>query len=150
MLEYVDREANGHYEAGDHLVQPGAFGVRGADHHALYLHDGKVLHYNNSRPGSMDVVVRIDPVELLEERASQIGETVKVRVHKTRKSPEGSVQTCTARLNEREYDFFYNNCEHLVNWCVLGDPVSEQTGSRTPSTNGYLIETSQLGMAYSA
>lgn len=137
-MDYEDVDTGGHYEVGDHLVQPGAFGISDVYHHALYIGNGKVIHYN-SKPDVTQwdkgaAEVRIDDVRTVEQKAKDVGGTVKVRRHKNRLADGEAVERCASRLEENHYDLFKNNCEHLVNWCVTGNPVSHQTRAQAPWT----------------
>lgn len=149
MKQFTDIEANGKYKIGDHLIQPGAFGIRGLNHHAVYIGDGKIIHYyNNPHEHKLAGVVRLDNVGLLEKAAARVRATVKVRIHHIPPTPAptstgtGSriqlpalLQTrsrqqikdlCLSRMHERKYNLFFNNCQHFANWCVSGVSFSEQ------------------------
>lgn len=132
------------------MVQPGAMGFPDIDHHALYMGDNMVLHYNAAYGESdLSATVRIDPVQVLEERARNVGETVKIREHSQRLDRTQTQNMCMSRLHENQYNLVENNCEHLVNWCVLGDSVSEQAGTRTPAeVLGYLSDPKHMGIQY--
>ncbi len=124
-FKFEDEVMRGDIQAGDHIVQPGAFGVEDLDHHALYLGDGKVLHYDGD--------VTIGNLSELKQRST---EPLRIRRHQKRLNKTRSKQRCLGRLGESKYDIFFNNCEHLINWCVLGEAISFQTNTRTP---GYLF-----------
>jgi phosphopantetheinyl transferase len=43
-----------------------------------------------------------------------------------RRPPEETIATCRARLGEKGYSIFYNNCEHFAYECVMGEKKSTQ------------------------
>jgi hypothetical protein len=150
---FRDYEAMGRYRVGDHLVQPGAFGNRGATHHALYVGNENVMHYSTA-PGVSDMdkaraSVRIDRVQNLERKACKLGETVKVREHESRLPVDQSLALCNQRLGEAAFNIFSNNCEHLINWCVTGEAISHQTGlpGRIPAARVGYSGHNNLGLA---
>ena len=132
--DYIDINTNGIYQLGDHLIQPGAFGIRALNHHAVYIGDGTIIHYSNN-PGEHKLhgVIRKDTVKYLEKAAAKVGASVKVRVHfNPVRDPVTITQVCLSRLHEDKYDLLFNNCQHFANFCVLGDAFSETLRTRTP------------------
>ncbi|MCH9717050.1 MAG: lecithin retinol acyltransferase family protein [Gammaproteobacteria bacterium] len=123
MNDFTDRELDVQsLEPGDHIVQPGAFEMGDLEHHALYLGNGKVVHYDG------DVTVG-ELSDLIDRSTDRLW----VRHHPKRLTQQKSTERCLARLGESKYDVFFNNCEHLINWCVLGQAISYQTGTVTPA-----------------
>ncbi len=125
---YTDINANGAYFIGDHLIQPGAFGIRGLNHHAIYIGGGQIIHYSNN-PGDhkLNGVIRKDTVGYLERAASKVGGVVKVRVYANpTRAPQTIKNVCLKRLHEKKYDLFFNNCGHFAKWCVAGNVSNKQ------------------------
>ncbi|MEL6455413.1 MAG: lecithin retinol acyltransferase family protein, partial [Cyanobacteria bacterium J06623_5] len=48
------------------------------------------------------------------------GGPVYVTAQPTAFIPENVVSRAESRLGERQYDLFFNNCEHFANWCKTG------------------------------
>ena len=116
----------GDCKRGDHLVQMGAFGVADIMHHAMCLGDGTVAHYygnSYANPDSMskaNSAVRIDPISAL----GGDGTDLFLEEHGPGVDREAAVAAVLSREGEMDYDLLQNNCEHLVNWALYGNPVS--------------------------
>ena len=124
-------------QVGDHIVQPGAFGVQDLMHHALFAgyYEGypKVLHYYGnpymypSLFSKMSCEIRFDSINTLMRAAAAMETQLYVQRHINPKySGDEAVQRVIKRLGENQYNLFLNNCEHLVNWAIEDYPVSMQ------------------------
>ncbi|MEL6456557.1 MAG: lecithin retinol acyltransferase family protein [Cyanobacteria bacterium J06623_5] len=78
------------------------------EHHGIDCGDGTVIHY--SKLGEAEI-----KKTTLETFAR--GGSVYVKAQPTAFIPENVVSRAESRLGERQYDLFFNNCEHFANWC---------------------------------
>ena len=103
---------------GSHVVTP----RRGYLHHGIYVGDGKVVHYSGLAYG-----LRRGPVEEVSLARFTRGRPVWVRrralTHFDRREV---VCRARSRIGEDRYRLFTNNCEHLCEWCLRGEPRSLQ------------------------
>jgi hypothetical protein len=94
---------------------------RGYKHHGIYIGDGLVIHY----AGWISY-----PRGLVEEIA--VADFVAKRPFRTGRHPDDPahgaeiVRRARSRLGERSYNLLQNNCEHLCNWCQIGESTSAQ------------------------
>ncbi|KEO84886.1 lecithin retinol acyltransferase family protein [Tumebacillus flagellatus] len=92
-------------QAGDHVYCQRL----GYTHHGIYVGSGRVVHY------LLDHGVIEDSLE---------GFAAGVNVHRKhsikRYSDREIVRRAYARVGERDYNLFHNNCEHFANWCRNG------------------------------
>ena len=105
---------------GDHLFIKYAWG----EHHGIDLGDNTVIEYGGKGQGRMSVrrVWR-------EDFLSRGPAFVKAYSPGTALPPCETVRLAFARLAERRYDLFNNNCEHLAYWCKTGHHWSPQADS---------------------
>jgi hypothetical protein len=109
----------GHEPAlGAHVVTPRL----GYLHHGIYVGDGKVVHYSGLAYG-----LRRGPVEEVSLASFTGGRPVWVRCSASTHFDRREV-VCRARsrIGEDRYRLFTNNCEHLCEWCLRGEPRSLQ------------------------
>lgn len=87
------------------------------EHHGIDRGDGSVIHY--SKQG--EAVIKRTTLESFAR-----GGVVKVKPQPTAFIPSLVIERAESRLGEREYDLFFNNCEHFANWCKTGKSESYQ------------------------
>lgn len=94
---------------------------RGYKHHGIYVGGGRVIHYAGWFSRLHGLVEEIPLADFLDKRPYRAG-----------RSPEDSahgaeiVRRARSRLGERNYSLLENNCEHLCNWCQVGESRSDQ------------------------
>ena len=116
-------------EIGDHLVSPRC----GYTHHGLYIGNGNVIHYGGYAKIKSDGVIVITSLNEFSQN-----NTVQIRQHNSRLfSREESVERAYTRLGEDWYNILLNNCEHFVNWCINGLPISRQVNNVILSVVAY-------------
>lgn len=99
---------------GSHLVS-NRDNLLSYDHHAIYIGDNKVIHYNNW-------IVRIDSLsDFLKNSPFQIMQHINPKY-----SNEEVKNRALSKLNEKKYNILLNNCEHFANWCIDGKKESRQ------------------------
>lgn len=105
---------------GDHLFIKYAWG----EHHSIDLGDNTVIEYGGKGEARMSVrrVWR-------EDFRARGPSFVKHYAPGTALPPRETVRLAWARLRERRYDLFNNNCEHLAYWCKTGHHHSPQAES---------------------
>ena len=81
------------------------------EHHGIDRGDGSVIHY--SKQG--EAVIKRTTLETFAR-----GGIVRVKSQPTAFIPSIVIERAESRLGEREYDLFFNNCEHFANWCKTG------------------------------
>ena len=106
---------------GDHLV----FHRFLHAHHAIYVGHGLVIEYGG-KTSAQRPSVRLAPL-----RAVMGGSRVSVRRYPAGAALPGGevVRRGLARLGEKRYDLWGNNCEHFAAWCKTGRAASEQAES---------------------
>ena len=81
------------------------------EHHGIDCGDGTVIHY--SKVGDAQV-----------SRTSRAtfarGKAVYTKPQTTAFIADVVVRRAESRLGEKQYDLFFNNCEHFANWCKTG------------------------------
>lgn len=139
------------FEPGDHLFYTGAFGVKELSHHGVYVGNGQVAHFfpvtDASAAGTLEMLdnnkknarIHLIPVEEFSKQAAarfqgRAGATtsgVYVYAHaaRDRLPREETVRRCLRLLGHDKYNAVKYNCEHFVNYCVLGTPTSRQIES---------------------
>ncbi|ESU32673.1 hypothetical protein G3A_10035 [Bacillus sp. 17376] len=95
-------------EYADHLSVTGGIRIPGYSHHAIYLGDNQVIHYQDGE-------VRVDSLESF-RRGGELRVINSVRTH----SKESVITRAYSRIGEANYNLIFNNCEHFVNWCRSG------------------------------
>ncbi len=127
ITDHRSRAAAGHrLPAGDPAALPlGAHLVarrRGYRHHGIYVGDGKVVHY-----AGLSRSWRRGPVEEVSLARFAAGRAVLVKpAANARYDSEEVVRRARSRLGEDRYRIARNNCEHFCEWCLRGEPRSEQ------------------------
>jgi cell wall-associated NlpC family hydrolase len=103
---------------GAHLTTPrGVF-----SHHGIYAGNGRVIHYAGlSRRAGNRVVEEVS----LSRFTRGFGLRVKSQPESAYTGEE-RVARARARLGERRYRLWSNNCEHFCEWCLSGVSRSRQ------------------------
>ncbi|MGB7086147.1 MAG: lecithin retinol acyltransferase family protein [Phormidesmis sp.] len=81
------------------------------EHHGIDCGDGSVIHY--SKVGEANIA------RTSRETFSR-GAAVHTKAQPTAYIPDVVIERAESRLGERQYDLFFNNCEHFANWCKAG------------------------------
>ena len=81
------------------------------EHHGIDCGDGTIIHY--SKLGEAQV-------SRTSKETFARGSRVYTRSVATSFIPDVVVQRAESRLGERQYDLFFNNCEHFADWCKTG------------------------------
>lgn len=103
---------------GTHLVTR----RRGYVHHGIYVGEGRVVHY-----GGLARSWRRGPVEEVSLARFAAGRAVRVKpAAEPRYDSAEIVARARSRLGENRYRLASNNCEHFCEWCIHGEPKSEQ------------------------
>lgn len=106
------------FPPGTHLVTM----RRGYLHHGIYVGNGKVIHY-----GGLSRSWRRGPVEEVSLERFAAGRPVVIKpVANPRYDGAEIVARARSRLGEDRYRVTRNNCEHFCEWCIGGEPRSEQ------------------------
>jgi hypothetical protein len=120
-------------QLGDHLTSPRP----GFMHHGIYVGRGIVLHYGgNSVPG-----VRAKVEEVTLARFASDGGFSVVAYKNRRFSRAESVRRAYTRLGEDHYCVVSNNCQHFVEWCIVGVHKSGQVANRAGVAAGAVVAT---------
>jgi hypothetical protein len=90
-------------------------------HHGIYVGNGKVIHYAGWFHSAGGLVEEVTIEQFTEGRPYSIG-----RMPANRQRGNEIVRRARSRLGEQRYHLLRNNCEHLCNWCQLGERRSEQ------------------------
>jgi len=90
-------------------------------HHGVDCGDGTVIHYSGELLKRSDSAVQQTTLENF-AKGGKI-ETVNYGVCD---APDAVIQRAKSRLNESDYRFFSNNCEHFARWCKTGRAESRQ------------------------
>jgi Lecithin retinol acyltransferase len=110
-LEKVRKES--YIEIADHLSVMGGMRIPGYSHHALYLGNDQVIHYQHG-------AVRIDSIGDF-SRGGKVSVIDSVRTYST----EVIINRAYSRFGEANYNLIFNNCEHFVNWCRSGSKFTD-------------------------
>ena len=102
---------------GSHLVTPRL----GFAHHGIYVGCGRVVHY-----GAFVHGLHGGPVEEVSLARFTHGHTLWVRPGAVRFDGEEVIRRARSRIGENSYRLLSNNCEHFCEWCLRGEPRSEQ------------------------
>lgn len=81
------------------------------EHHGIDCGDGSVIHY--SKAGEAEI-------RRTSRAAFARGSAIYTKHVSTAFIPEFVVERAESRLGERQYDLFFNNCEHFADWCKTG------------------------------
>ncbi len=108
------------YKIGEHLISPRLAAIY--NHHGIYIGDEQVIHYSGLSDGFERGEIQIDSLDQFAN-----GNPVDTVLHPEREySREQSVKRAYSRIGEDWYNVLLNNCEHFVNWCIMGRHRSDQ------------------------
>jgi hypothetical protein len=95
---------------------------RGFTHHGIYVGRSAVVQYGGLARG-----FRRTPVEEVSLAEFAQGYPIWVRSEGSRSFDGDDVVTrARSRVGEDRYSILRNNCEHFCEWCVRGEPRSQQ------------------------
>ncbi|MGO8974360.1 MAG: lecithin retinol acyltransferase family protein [Steroidobacteraceae bacterium] len=94
---------------------------RGYRHHGIYVGGGRVIHYRGWISTRHGLVEEIALAEFVGKRPCRAGRRPEDFAHSAE-----IVRRARSRLGERSYSLLRNNCEHLCNWCQIGQSRSAQ------------------------
>lgn len=81
----------------------------GYSHHAIYLGDNQVIHYQEGR-------VKIDSLQNF-EKGGQTLIVPSIAIYDSNQI----INRAYSRLGENSYNLIFNNCEHFALWCRNGN-----------------------------
>ncbi len=87
------------------------------EHHGIDCGDNTVIHYSKSGEATIARTSRASFAR---------GSRIYTKSQPTAFIPDIVIDRAESRLGERQYDLFFNNCEHFANWCKTGDSNCEQ------------------------
>lgn len=87
------------------------------EHHGIDCGDSTVIHYSKSGEATIARTSR----EIFAR-----GSRIYTQNQPTAFIPDVVIDRAESRLGERQYDLFFNNCEHFANWCKTGDSSCKQ------------------------
>jgi hypothetical protein len=100
---------------GDHIIVKRILGIY--THHGPYIGGGKVIHYQKHGGVQQSTLrsFRMPSLRLYVRRYKSVDVDF-----------SQAIQRAKSRLSENRYALLYNNCEHFVEWCLVGTPHSYQ------------------------
>lgn len=119
------------FKKGDHLKTSRT----GYSHHGLYLGNNKVIHYKGLEKDifSTDTLkngISKGEIQITDIEDFTLGNKVQAVKHqKTKYNIDERIERAKSKLGEDNYNFFSNNCEHFVHWCIDGEKKSIQVRS---------------------
>lgn len=98
-------------------------------HHGLYIGNGEVIHYSGLADGfSAGPVENVNLSEFQKSGGENKG--YKIIAHPNASyAPQAIIENAYKRLNEKDYNLLWNNCEHFVHDCVYGQGKSQQVNN---------------------
>ena len=87
------------------------------EHHGIDCGDNTVIHYSKLGEAAIARTSR---------ETFARGSRIYHKSQPTAFIPDVVVERAESRLGERQYDLFFNNCEHFANWCKTGRSECEQ------------------------
>ena len=90
------------------------------EHHGIDCGDRTVIHYSKTGEAT---------VARTSKDAFARGGSIYTKNQPTAFIPDVVVERAESRLGERQYDLFFNNCEHFANWCKTGRSECGQLNS---------------------
>lgn len=109
-----------HITTGDHIkvwrpTQGGYF------HHGIYCDNETVIHYSGEIPYKIRASIRQDTLNTFADNGK-----IEIVKYKHCLPPYYTIKRAKGRIGEREYNLFFNNCEHFAKWCKTGASKSHQ------------------------
>lgn len=99
---------------GDHIFASFYFDGVPITHHGIDCGDGTVIHYDVSK------ICRVSKTEFAK------GTKIRIKEYGQCDSDSVVVHRAEERLYERNYNLFFNNCEHFAYYCKTGKHKSQQ------------------------
>ena len=104
-------------------------GVHTLTHHAIYVGNGKVVHFTGGHDGDYDPAnarVVLDTFETFQKAARSKG--TEVQVHNEPEADDAATVRlrCLVMVGSGGYNPITNNCEDLAWYCLTGTPRSKQ------------------------
>lgn len=81
------------------------------EHHGIDCGDGTIIHYGKLGEAAITRTSR---------ETFARGGPIYIKSQPTAYIPQVVVERAESRLGEKQYDLFFNNCEHFANWCKTG------------------------------
>ncbi len=103
----------------------------GYTHHGIDCGDETVIHYTGELGQKSDATVR--RMAILD---FALGAEVQIRQYGHCDDIETTISRAESRLDEKSYNLFFNNCEHLATWCKIGRYQSEQVNDAASTAGG--------------
>lgn len=98
-------------------------------HHGIDCGDGTVIHYSGK--AKYGKICRVSKAEFAK------GEKIYIKDNYPKYySPSEIVKRAKKRLNERDYNVVFNNCEHFVYDCTTGESDSPQLNNAITGASG--------------
>ena len=101
--------------------------VRFYHHYGIYVSDERVIQFgmpdNTGTPNEQICVLATDVRTFLNGGSLEVAVPDREE-RKTMRTAKESVALAESRLGQTGYDILHNNCEHFVNDCVFGAPIS--------------------------
>jgi hypothetical protein len=98
------------------------------EHYGIYTGKGRVIHYA-ARDGDFGADVKVRETSLKDfannDKCHVLPSTGNIKRAK-HFSPEETVRRARSRIDEKDYNLFFNNCEHFALWCKYGKNRSVQ------------------------
>lgn len=88
------------------------FSLIGYTHHAIYIGNNKVIHYDGEPGREEDAEIQIASLEKF-----AAGDPINLYSNESDFTPGEIVARAYYRLGERKYSVENNNCQHFCNWC---------------------------------
>ncbi|MEE9310451.1 MAG: lecithin retinol acyltransferase family protein [Cocleimonas sp.] len=111
---------------GKHLVIKKAAGSY--THHGLGLGNNRVIHYSGLADGLVADWASAGVIEEVSVDDFAQGKEIIIKDHTDRKfKGDEAIIRARLRLGEAQYHVLHNNCEHLVEWCINGKHLSQQS-----------------------
>ena len=117
----------------------------GYTHHGLGIGNGEVIHYSGLANG-----LESGPITKVTLEEFSNGSKIRTKRRRKRKYNVGeSVRRAKKRLGEDAYSLWGNNCEHFVNWCIMGNHVSSQVDKAViPLSGAGTLAAARGGLAF--
>ncbi|MEH2257243.1 lecithin retinol acyltransferase family protein [Nostoc sp.] len=106
---------------GDHIYCSIYNNSKSLYHHGIDCGNDTIIHYQNNYKHEKDGIILWVPM-------TEFAKNRKIYIKKYDKCDPPIVVFMRAkrRLGEKNYNIFYNNCEHFAHYCKTGEPISPQ------------------------
>lgn len=102
---------------GDHIKVK----RKGYIHHGIYCGDNTVIHYTDANQNKWSASICEDSLQTFQSDGN-----IQVVSYKHPYPASFVIKRAKSRLGERDYNLFFNNCEHFSAWCKTGQAKSVQ------------------------